>query len=115
MSNLGSYSQRLADFAWSQVERDLDYRDGAVLNIGWYCSDRICQKGLAKKTALHWESQGGRLFLVGPVPHGASKNNWCDGLPSAVAWDQVTDYLVFDSAEHYAECVGLYEGKKRKR
>ena len=63
----------------------------------------------------HWETQGGRLFLVGPVPPGASKNNWCDGLPSAVAWDQVTDYLLFDSAEHYAECVRAYEGKKRKR
>ena len=63
----------------------------------------------------HWETQGGRLFLVGVVPGCASKNNWCGGVPSAVAWDQVTDYLVFDSAEHYAECVRLYEGKKRKR
>jgi hypothetical protein len=62
-----------------------------------------------------WETQGGRLFLVGAVPPGASKNDWCGGIPSAVAWDQVTDYLVFDSAEHYLECLGLYDGKKRKR
>jgi hypothetical protein len=34
------------------------------------------------------------------VPRGASKNN---------------DYLLFDSAEHCAECVRAYEGKKRKR
>jgi hypothetical protein len=62
-----------------------------------------------------WETQGGRLFLVGTVPRGASTNGWCDGIPGAVAWDQVTDYMVFDSAEHYRERTGIYERKQRKR
>src|SRR5262249_18364322 len=62
-----------------------------------------------------WETQRGRIFLVGAVPRGASKNDWCGGIPSAVAWDQVTDYLVFDSAAHYLKCLRVYEGKKRKR
>jgi hypothetical protein len=62
-----------------------------------------------------WELQGGRLFLVGTVPHGSSNNDWCGGIPSAVAWDQVTDYLVFNSAEHYASCVRRYERKKTRR
>ncbi len=62
-----------------------------------------------------WETQGGRLFLVGSVPRGGSTNDWCDGIPSAVAWDQVTDYLVFDSAEHYLLRLAVYEGKKRRR
>jgi len=63
----------------------------------------------------HWETQGGRLFLVGTVPGGASSNNWCGGIPSAVAWDAVTDYLVFDSAKHYLERVRVYERSSRKK
>lgn len=62
-----------------------------------------------------WETQGGRLFLVGTVPRGASSNDWCGGIRSAVAWDQVTDYQVFDSAKHYLERLAVYERKKRKR
>lgn len=61
-----------------------------------------------------WETQGGRLFLIGTVPRGGSTNDWCLRIPSAVAWDQVTDYLVFDSARHYVDRLKIYEGKKRK-
>jgi hypothetical protein len=62
-----------------------------------------------------WEEQGGRLFLVGTVPHGCSTNDWCGGIAGAVAWEAVTDYMVFDSAEQYLERLRVYEGKKRKR
>jgi hypothetical protein len=62
-----------------------------------------------------WETQGGRLFLVGIVPLGGSANDWCSGIASAVAWDKVTDYLVFDSAAEYAERLRIYEGRKRRR
>ena len=44
-----------------------------------------------------FEMQGGRLFLVGTVPRGGSSRDWSAGVVSAVAWDQVTDYLMFDS------------------
>jgi hypothetical protein len=64
---------------------------------------------------LRWETQGGRRFLVGTVPHGGSTNNWCGGIPSDAAWEAVTDYLVFDSAEQYLESLRIYEGKARKR
>jgi len=45
----------------------------------------------------HFEMQGGRLFIVGTVPHDATRSNWCEGCLSAVAWDHVTDYVVLDS------------------
>ena len=35
----------LKNFAWSMAENELGYKDGDVINIGWYCSDRICLKG----------------------------------------------------------------------
>jgi acetyl-CoA synthetase len=55
MANIGSYEQRLLNFNWSSAEKELEYRSGDVINIGWYCSDRICNKGLGEKIALYFE------------------------------------------------------------
>ena len=63
MSNIGSYEKRVKDFDWSISEKELDYKEGNVINIGWYCSDRICQLGKAEKTALIWEGLGGNAKL----------------------------------------------------
>ena len=52
MSGYISYEERIKDFDWSVSERELEYKKGDIVNIGWYCSDRICQKGKADKIAL---------------------------------------------------------------
>src|SRR5512145_2215506 len=59
MSNIGSYEGRLQGFSWEIAKRMLGTTDGEPLNIGWYCSDRICQQGKAQKTALLWEGSSG--------------------------------------------------------
>ena len=59
MSNIGSYDERMKNFDWSVSEKELDYKDGDMINIGWYCSDRICKMGKADKLALIWEGLGG--------------------------------------------------------
>jgi acetyl-CoA synthetase len=59
MSNIGSYEDRLRNFSWSLAEQELEYVPGGTINIGWYCSDRICLKGQGEKTALLWEGLGG--------------------------------------------------------
>ena len=59
MSNIGSYDERVKNFDWSIAEKDLDYKKGDVLNIGWYCSDRICEQGKAGKVALYHEGFSG--------------------------------------------------------
>lgn len=58
MANIGSYENHLKNFNWSIAEKELGYLDGDVINIGWYCSDRICQLGKSEKTALIWEGKG---------------------------------------------------------
>jgi len=63
----------------------------------------------------HWEKQGGRLFLVGTVPNGGSTRDWCKSKVSAIAWDSVTDYLVFDSVADYRHSLKRYESRKRSR
>ena len=58
MSQFGTYEARAKDFSWSGAERDLEYKPGGVINIGWYCTDRICNMGKGNKLALLWEGQG---------------------------------------------------------
>ncbi len=59
MSHIGSYDERVKNFDWSIAEKELDYQPGNILNIGWYCSDRICKMGKATKPALIWEGSSG--------------------------------------------------------
>jgi len=59
MTNIGSYDERVKNFDWKIAEKELDYHTGSIINIGWYCSDRICQMGKAEKPALIWEGSAG--------------------------------------------------------
>ena len=60
MANIGSYEERIKDFSWTISEKELGYENGKTINIGWYCSDRICELGKADKLALIWEGMGGK-------------------------------------------------------
>jgi acetyl-CoA synthetase len=59
MSGYISYEEKVKNFDWSISEKELEYKEGNVLNIGWYCSDRICLKGKPDKIALLYEGFGG--------------------------------------------------------
>jgi acetyl-CoA synthetase len=59
MSHIGSYEDRIRDFSWSIAEKELGYKPGDVINIGWYATDRICRQGRASKTALIHEGFSG--------------------------------------------------------
>ena len=59
MSNIGSYDERIKNFDWSISEKELNYKPGNILNIGWYCSDRICEMGNGNKPGLIWEGSTG--------------------------------------------------------
>ncbi len=61
MSNIGSYDDRVKNFSWSLSENELNYKKGDIINIGWYCSDRICEMGKADKVALYHEGFGGNV------------------------------------------------------
>ncbi len=54
-----SYEELSGGFTWAIAEKELEYKNGDVINIGWYCSDRICLKGNASKIALIYEGFGG--------------------------------------------------------
>ena len=55
MSNIGSYEERLPGFSWDIAREVLGWQEGELLNIGHICSDRVCARGQADRTALIWE------------------------------------------------------------
>jgi len=55
MSDIGIYDKLKSKFSWSSAEEELEYRAGGLINIGWYCSDRICRLGKSEKIALYFE------------------------------------------------------------
>ena len=59
MTNIGSYEERVKNFSWKIAEEELEYSRSEIKNIGWYCSDRICEMGKSEKTALIWEGFDG--------------------------------------------------------
>ncbi len=58
---MGSYEQTYQSFNWGIAEQELEYAPGKLINIGEYCSDRICRMGKADKPALIWESHTGEI------------------------------------------------------
>ncbi|MCP4662947.1 MAG: AMP-binding protein, partial [bacterium] len=59
-SNIGDHEALRASFDWSQARETLGW-PGDKFNIGWYCSDRICEQGLGEKLALIWEGTSGEV------------------------------------------------------
>jgi len=54
-----TYEELTGNFSWSIAEKELEYKPGDIINIGWHCSDRICRKGHGSKIALYYEGFGG--------------------------------------------------------
>ncbi len=52
MYNIEIDNKHVKDFTWRFVENELDFHQEGSFNIGWYCSDRICNLGKSSKTAL---------------------------------------------------------------
>jgi hypothetical protein len=49
-----------------------------------------------------FESQGGRIFLVGiRQPCSRQRPSWTDGIQCLVAWDGIEEYMVFESVSDY--------------
>ena len=59
MHNMNSYEETIKNFSWHAVEEELGYKKGDNINIGAYCSDRICSLGFADKKALIWQGHNG--------------------------------------------------------
>ena len=61
LHNMKPYDDIYKNFSWRIAEEELEYHDGDVINIGEYCSDRICRMGKGNKPALIWEDHKGGI------------------------------------------------------
>jgi acetyl-CoA synthetase len=61
MKNITPYEERYQTFCWKQSEEELQYGKNQMYNIGYFCSDRICEQGHGKKLALIWEGFSGEV------------------------------------------------------
>jgi acetyl-CoA synthetase len=61
MSNIGSHTERYKTFEWKQSADELSFGKDGQYNIGYYTSDRICEKGFGKKPAMIWEGFDGQV------------------------------------------------------
>jgi hypothetical protein len=52
-----------------------------------------------------FECQLGRIFISGVSPEGATESGWLDGNAVSVAWDQVSEYYVFESASVFTQAA----------
>ena len=55
---------------------------------------------------------GERLFVIGRVPESS---DWNGGLQTAVAWDSVIHYLIFDSREDYERRKASVRPRRKRR
>ena len=52
-----------------------------------------------------FENQLGRIFISGVSPKGATESGWIEGKSVSVAWDQVSEYYVFESEGAFIEAA----------
>lgn len=71
-----------------------------VVSLSLYDDD--CSHDLSNP---YFETLGDRLFIVGQVPEGATESGWTTGKLSAVAWESVMEYVVFDDVADYTAAI----------
>jgi acetyl-CoA synthetase len=59
MSAVTTDDKFLDHLDWRQAEQELGWQRGEPINIGWFCTDRICLLGGADRPALLWENDQG--------------------------------------------------------
>ncbi len=80
----------------NEIKESLPDFSGMLLSV--ICSS---ERGGQLIYSPWFERQAGRLFLVGTIPDDITPDEWMQGLTTAIAWDTVQDYVVFESIPQY--------------
>jgi hypothetical protein len=76
--------------------------DGKVVLLDMNAPDAI--GGGVVMTYASFKTYGGRLFIEGRIPQVDYVNHkWVSKLQTAVAWEDVTSYIVFESVGDYID------------
>jgi len=69
-----------------------------------YLGNRNSEESVVLENAA-FQVQGDKIFMVGRIAEGTTPNDWASGVITAVAWDSIEQYLVFDSLQEYMDRV----------
>lgn len=50
-----------------------------------------------------------KIFIFGLIPKGATKNDCGSGKECGIAWDSITDFMVFESEQDYVKWMSACE------
>ncbi|TWT51470.1 hypothetical protein Pla22_42480 [Rubripirellula amarantea] len=70
--------------------------------VGFYCGTAQYSVAIVSPRPV---LQAGRLFLTGSTAP-REPSGWDDGLVTAIAWDTVSSYAVFDDLDDYMRRMG---------
>lgn len=59
-----------------------------------------------------FDVQGTKAFLVGQFADGTTPNDWATDVPTAISWDNVEQYMVFESLEDYFTRISMTYDKE---
>src|SRR5687767_4972081 len=79
--------------------------------VTFYCVNEP-PEGAVALISPTFDTQGGRLFVLGKIAPD-QPGHWDDGLQSAVAWDQVNNYVVFDSLEDFRTRLAAFYARSK--
>ncbi|MEM1445791.1 MAG: hypothetical protein AAGF84_07045 [Planctomycetota bacterium] len=60
-----------------------------------------------------FEMQAGRLFVKGTQVYDSTSDDWAGPVVTAVAWDAVEGYIVFDDTEQYQRGAAKAQAKPK--
>ncbi len=84
-----------------------DFRGKIVM---FYLANQSLKQATPVESPI-FEHQAERLFVVGVHASGVV-SHWAEGLKISIAWDQVQQYIVFDSRSDYEQRVVNRRRKK---
>jgi len=85
---------------------DLEFPDLSQKIVLLYLVNRSDDHNVVLQSPT-FEVQGGRVFLVGDFAEGTTANDWAAGVRTAISWENVEQYLLFDSIDDYFARISM--------
>jgi len=80
-------------------------------------SGKVVSFGLPDSTLAminpKFEKQAGRLFVIGTIPKESTTNDYALGNSCAIAWEAITDYIIFENEKEYKKQMKKSANKKK--
>lgn len=84
--------------------KELYFPDLSGKTVLIYLGNRTSEESVVLED-VSFQIQGDKIVMVGRIAEGTTPNDWASGITTAVSWDGIEQYLVFDSLQEYLDRV----------